>query len=87
MILLLLAIRDSASGSFDRPFVSLARGASIRAFSDEINKPNTQYNAHPDDYELYYLGTFDDGTASFDLLSSPELLVRGKDLIRKDSLN
>jgi hypothetical protein len=55
-------------------------GVAIRSFSDEINRNNADnqlYN-HPDDFDLYELGEFDDNTGIFTLHEQPKLLSLGK---------
>jgi hypothetical protein len=55
-------------------------GVAIRSFSDEINRNNADnqlYN-HPDDFDLYELGEFDDNTGLFALHEQPKLLSLGK---------
>jgi hypothetical protein len=55
-------------------------GVAIRSFSDELNRSdadNQLYN-HPDDFDLYEFGVFDDNTGLFDLYDQPKLLSLGK---------
>jgi len=55
-------------------------GVAIRSFSDEINRSdadNQLYN-HPDDFDLYTFGDFDDTTGLFNLFEQPKLLSLGK---------
>jgi hypothetical protein len=33
---------------------------------------------HPDDFDLFYLGTYDDNTGAMDLLASPKQICLGK---------
>lgn len=65
MILHAVAIFDRASQSFDRPWFAPAIGQAIRAFSDAINDPQHPMHKHPDDYDLWHLGTFDDNAGTF----------------------
>jgi len=82
MLLQILCVRDSAAAVFGTPYFALSTGGAIRGFTDEVNRDaqgNTM-NVHPEDFELYHLGVYDDATASFELLSKPVLMVRGKDV-------
>lgn len=81
MNLHICAIYDTASQLFGRPFFVAATGQATRSFRDEINKPDTEFGRHPDDYSLYHFGTFDDNDGSWNLHSHPVLLVRGKDVV------
>jgi hypothetical protein len=76
----LLAVRDSALNAFGRPFVAPATGAAVRSFNDEVNNPQSDLFKHPDDYELYELGEFDDSDGTFHLLPQPKSILRGKDV-------
>jgi len=55
-------------------------GVAIRSFSDEVNRkdPENQLFNHPDDFDLYELGEFDDNTGLFALHDAPKLLSLGK---------
>lgn len=80
-----LSVRDRAADSFSQPMFVPAVGMGLRAFGDEINRvaPDNQLNRHPEDYDLYRLGTFDDMTGVFEC-STPQMLVVGKDLVRTE---
>jgi len=77
----ILCIRDRAIDAFGQPFFSASTGGAIRSFADEINRtdPNNQLNRHPEDFDLYSLGEFDDSTGRFDT-SDPSQIAIGKDL-------
>lgn len=85
MILHVVSIRDRAANVFLQPMFMVSRGVANRNFSDAVNDKSNDYpyHKHPDDYDLYELGTFDDNTGEFK--GSPELLARGKDLVTKSS--
>lgn len=57
---MVIAVRDRQLNSFMRPFVAQTIGQAIRSFRDEVNRTESELNKHPEDYELYILGTFDD---------------------------
>jgi len=80
----IVAVQDRALAAFNRPFFVPTRGAAIRAFSDELNKPESPMHQHPDDYDLYELGAWDDETGKFDNTTSPQQIAIGKNLIVKD---
>lgn len=78
---MVFAVRDRAADTFGAPFCEVARGRAIRAFSDEINRVHTenQLYQHPEDFDLYELGEFDDSTGVF-ITGTPKQLAVGKDL-------
>lgn len=78
---IVFAVRDRAADSFGAPFVQVARGQAIRSFSDEINRaaPDNQLYLHPDDFDLFELGEFDDSTGLYNT-AIPKQIAVGKDL-------
>lgn len=84
MKLCVCVMRDSAAQAFGVPQFQVSKGTAVRAFGDEVNRqdPQNAFFSHPEDFELYFMGTFDDQSAGFDLLAEPELLARGQDLKR-----
>jgi len=73
-------VKDRAADAYGRPMFVPSAGVAIRSFSDEINRNNAEnqlYN-HPDDFDLYELGEFDDNTGLFSLHEQPKLLSLGK---------
>jgi len=80
MIQYICTVKDRAADAFGRPMFVPSTGVAIRSFSDEINRNNADnqlYN-HPDDFDLYELGQFDDNTGLFTLHDQPKLLSLGK---------
>ena len=53
----------------------------MRSFRDEINRKdsNEDMARHPEDFELYELGSFDDSTGVLQV-TEPRLIARAKDL-------
>lgn len=82
MIYVVCSLFDQAAGIYGRPIFAAAKGAAIRSVSDEINRAaadNTLYT-HPGDFNLYFLGTFDDVEGAFALAPKPERIAVGADL-------
>lgn len=79
------AVKDNASGLFGRPIFVAKAGQAMRSFSDEVNReaPDNELHRHPEDFDLFCLGTFDDNTGELvGLVDGPNLIVRGKDAVR-----
>lgn len=74
------AVRDRAVDSFGQPIFSVAAGAVVRSFTDEIRKDGTEFNRHPDDYDLYELGEFEQSTGVFSV-HEPVMIAIGKSLV------
>lgn len=74
---------DRASQSYSPPFAAPHAGMAIRGFSDAISNPSkdTDISRHPDDFDLFEIGTFDSSTGRIvpvDFLDKP--LVQGKQI-------
>lgn len=69
MILHVFAVKDRALDAFMRPWFAQSTGQAIRAFSDELNRPDSDMNKHPDDYDLWHIGEFNDNSG---FLTKPE---------------
>jgi len=82
MIIKVIAIKDRALDAFMRPFFVATIGAAVRGFQDEINRDDSEMKKHPDDYDLYWLGDWDDHTGQFSTLPMPEQVAIGKQLIK-----
>lgn len=80
MKLNLCSVKDRAADAYGRPMFVPSTGVAIRSFSDEVNRSDTEnqlYN-HPDDFDLYEFGIFDDNTGTFEIYDQPKLLSLGK---------
>lgn len=63
---LLISIKDRAVNAF-QPIASVrAEGEALRAFQDLIADNNSPQAKHPDDYDLYLVGYYDDQTGKID---------------------
>lgn len=83
MIYTIIAIRDRQLDAYGRPAHVATKGQAIRGFSDEINRadPNNEMNKHPEDFDLYYLGTFNDQTGiTTNAPEGPEQISIGKNV-------
>lgn len=65
MIYQIFTVHDQKAGAYLPPFYFTTKGQAIRAFADTCNDPAHAFSKHPEDYTLFDLGTYDDGTAGF----------------------
>lgn len=79
----ILSVRDAASGMFRHPAHVPSVGMHMRAFSDEVNRlaPDNLLYHHPEDFDLYDLGEFDDETGEY-TCREPRVVMRGRDAVR-----
>jgi len=78
-------VRDSAADAFGVPMFMASVGQVLRSFSDEVNRKaeGNQLNLHPEDFELFHFGWFEDATGRFDLFDLPRSIGRAADLVVK----
>lgn len=80
----IFAIKDRAVDGFGDLFVQPSTQHAIRFFADLVNdtNPTSMIAKHPDDFDLYSVGTYDESNALINV-SAVSLVSRGKDLIVK----
>lgn len=77
MQMIMVAIKDRALDAYMRPFFAQTKNQAIRMFTDEVNNPESPMHKHPDDYDLWYLLTWNDDTGGVEEVK-PEQLAIGK---------
>lgn len=80
MIHTIAAIKDRAADAYLRPIFTNTAGQAIRIFQDEVNRnaeDNIMYK-HPEDFDLYLLGEYDDSTGLLTAKERPEQIAIGK---------
>lgn len=87
MKMVMVSIKDTAADAFGRPAFVASEGVAVRQFQDEVNRSSddNQLYKHPDDFHLYYLGLFDDSNGKIELLESPKLIARAKEVMIRES--
>lgn len=71
MLWKVFSIYDSKAAAYGRPFVDQSNGSAIRSVSEAANDKSTTLGKYPADFTLFELGTFDELSGKFDLLSAP----------------
>lgn len=82
MRLVIVAVFDIAAESFSRPVFVTSIGEALRGFQDEVNRaaPDNTLANHPQDFQLFELGSFDTSSGLFDTLTLPRRIATGVDL-------
>lgn len=76
MIYRCYAVKDLKAAAFAPPFFLGRDEVAVRTFADACKDPTHPMSKHPDDYELHYLGEFDDETGKLlGGLNSPLFLM------------
>lgn len=77
----IFSIRDSKAEYFAPPFFQQNHALAERMFRTATNDPQSQVNKYPQDFDLYYLGTYDDQTGKIQVLDSPEHVIKAIHLV------
>lgn len=76
MVLKMYSIRDSKAEVFNTPFFQKTHGEAERSFAELCKDEKSFVAKYPDDYDLYYLGTYDDQTGKMDTIETPQHVVK-----------
>lgn len=66
MIKEVFMVRDTRAGVYSNPFVSIRREIALRDFGRAANDGQSEIYHYPDDFALYYCGTFNDESGKID---------------------
>lgn len=77
MILRIYSVRDLKAAAFAPPFFLNRDEVAVRTFSDAIADRTHPMSAHPEDYQLFYLGEFDDEHGAVVPAQQPIFLCNG----------
>lgn len=80
MLLIAVAVRDSAVDAFMRPFFTPSTAFAVRSFFEAVKEADSPMSKAPQDYALFHLGSFDEESGKFENLPHPVQLVRAQDL-------
>lgn len=83
-----VCVRDVCADLWGQPHFQATIGMAQRSFMDGVNAkdaPNNILAQHPEHFELYHLGHYNDEDGSFDLLPKPRQLLLGSNCVTKAS--
>lgn len=67
------------------PLYVIHIGSAVRDFGDQCQNPETVLSKHPEDYELYHHGEWDDVDATYTPHKKPIQLAVGSNYRKNDS--
>ena len=76
MLLKAFSIRDAKAEVFNTPFFQKTHGEAERSFKKLAGDKDSMVSQYPDDYDLYYLGEYDDQTGTIKSLDTPQHLLK-----------
>lgn len=77
------SIRDAKGEVFHTPFFKKTHGEAERDFTQVCRDPKSQLNQFPDDYDLYFIGTYDDQKGVFVSLDTPQHVVKAVNVMTR----
>lgn len=87
MLLKIYSIRDAKAENFNPPFYAQTHGIAERNFRQLVNDEKSQVNKYPTDFDLYYIGEFDDNSGKIQSLDTPQHQIKAVQLVEQPSVN
>lgn len=81
----LYTVYDVKAEYYVMPFVFKSNGEALRWFSDAVNAFDNRFYAHPEDYVLFEVGTYDNSGCTFDFLPAKKSLLHGIECVNEDA--
>jgi hypothetical protein len=85
MIHRIFTVYDCKAEAYLPPMCMQTKGAMVRAFIDTVSERGHQFAKHPEDYTLFELGSYDDGTAKFELLETPLAIGKAIEFLKEQA--
>lgn len=83
-MLKVFSVYDSKVEAYLNPIFLRSKGEAIRVFQAACNSGEHQFSAHPSDFTLFELGSWDEEKAKFTLHSTPISIGLALEFISKD---
>lgn len=80
----LYTVHDKAAGSFGPPFVASSDVHAIRSFAVQVNNKDSFLNGWPQDYDLYYVGHFDDTDGTLNECPRPLSILTSATSVKRE---
>lgn len=85
MILKMYSIRDAKAEIFITPFFKKTHGEAERDFQTAVNDSKTTLHKYPEDFDLYYLGEYDDQKGLTQPLDTPQHVAKAISAVENPS--
>ena len=83
MNLKIYSIKDAKAEYFTQPFFKKTHGEAERDFTTLCRDEKSQINQFPEDYDLWYLGDYDDNSGKMSPLDTPQHIIKAVQVISK----
>lgn len=83
MELKIYSIRDSKGDVFNPPFYAKTHGEAEREFTMACRRENSPAAQFPEDYDLYFIGTYDNTSGKIQANDTPQHVVKAVQVLTK----
>lgn len=83
MLLKMFTIRDSKAEVYNTPFFQKTHGEAERSFRQLVTDEKSMPGKYPEDFDLYYVGDFDDQSGKLKALDTPQHMLKAIAVIPK----
>jgi len=77
------SVRDAKTEIFNPPFYKKTHGEAERDFTTLCRDDKSQVAQYPEDYDLYFLGTYDDVSGRIDSLDTPQHIIKAVQVLQR----
>ena len=70
------SIRDQKAEIYNTPYFQKTMGEAERSFAQGVNDPKTMLHKYPEDFDLYYLGEYDDQLGTVQWEDTPKHIAK-----------
>lgn len=78
------SIKDAKAELFGTPFCKLTPGLAEREFQQLVSDPSTPISKYPQDFDLWYVGDYDDNSGKITPRDTPEHIIKAIQLLPKN---
>lgn len=75
------SVRDSKAEIYNQPFFQKSHGEAERTLLSLVKDGKSMISQYPDDYDLYFIGTYDDQTGVFSPLNTPQHMQKARHVL------
>lgn len=83
MVLKVYSIRDSKAEAYNPPFFKHSHGEAERDFATLANDEKSMVAQYPEDFDLYFLGEYDNISGKISVLDTPQHMIKAVQLRRE----
>lgn len=76
----MFSIRDGKGEIFHAPFYAKTHGEAERTFNENASNPESMIHKYPQDYDLYFVGEYDDQTGKLKAEDTPQHMIKAVNL-------